>query len=270
MLTAEHVSYRINGVDILRDVSVRIPRGRFLGIVGPNGAGKTTLMRVLAGIVRPAAGRVLLDGRPLSALTDRERARSIAYMSQNPAIGFGFTVEDVVAMGRYAHRRPLAPMGEADRRAVERAMALTDVAHLRERPVTDLSGGERQRVFLARTLAQQPRLLFLDEPTSDLDVRFQLQILTLIRTLQREQRLTVAMAIHDLTWAARYCDAVLTLKSGRVVAFGDTGAVLTETLIDRVFGVRSHVVRANGAPVRIDFVGTAPAAASPWPGEGVG
>lgn len=254
MLTAENVYYHTGGVDILHGVSVHIPRGRFVGIIGPNGAGKTTLMRVLAGVARPASGRVLLEGRPLSETTDRERARVAAYMSQNPSIGFGFTVEDVVTMGRYAHRGPLAPLGAADREAVERAMAATDVVHLRERPVTDLSGGERQRVFLARTLAQQPRLLLLDEPTSDLDVRFQLEVLTLVRTLQQQHQLTVVMAIHDLTWAARYCDAILALKNGQAVAFGDTDAVLTESLIDEVFGVRSTVVRANGAPVRIDFL----------------
>lgn len=256
MLTAENVSYRMNGIHILHDVSVHIPRGRFVGIIGPNGAGKTTLMRVLAGVARPTTGRIDVDGRPLHGMSDRERARIMAYMSQNPAIGFGFTVQDVVAMGRYAHRGPLAPMSTVDREAVEQALAATDVVHLRERPVTDLSGGERQRVFLARTLAQEPRLLFLDEPTSDLDVRFQLEILALIRTLQQEQALTVVMAIHDLTWAARYCDAVLALKSGQVVAFGRTDDVLTESLIDDVFGVRSTIVRTNGAPVRVDFLGT--------------
>lgn len=165
MLTAENIIYRVGDREILRGVSVRIPRGRFVGVVGPNGAGKTTLIRVLSGVARPAAGRVLLEGRPLAGLRARERARMVAYMSQNPSIGFGFTVEDVVAMGRYAHRRPLAPMSGADRAAVARAMAATGVLPLRERLVTELSGGERQRVFLARTLAQEPRLLFLDEPT---------------------------------------------------------------------------------------------------------
>lgn len=256
MLVAEDVSYRINGHDILRDVSVHVRRGRFVGIIGPNGAGKTTLMRVLAGIVPATRGRVLFEERPLSAMTNRRRARAIAYMSQNPAIGFGFTVADVVAMGRYAHRRPLTPMGDADRVAVEQALTATDVAHLRYRPVTDLSGGERQRVFLARTLAQQPRLLFLDEPTSDLDVRFQLEILTLVRRLREEQQLTIVMAIHDLTWAARFCDSIVALKEGQVIAFGDTPSVMVERLIDDVFGVKSEIVRRAGVPVRIDFHGT--------------
>ena len=187
MLTAENIIYRVGDREILRGVSVRIPRGRFVGVVGPNGAGKTTLIRGLSGVARPAAGRVLLEGRPLAGLRARERARMVAYMSQNPSIGFGFTVEDVVAMGRYAHRRPLAPMSGADRAAGGAGHGGHGCVPLRERLVTELSGGERQRVFLARTLAQEPRLLFLDEPTSDLDVRFQLEILSLVRTLQRRR-----------------------------------------------------------------------------------
>lgn len=257
MLEVADVSYRIRGRDILRGVTVCVPRGRFVGIVGPNGAGKTTLLRIMAGVARPSSGHVRVAGRPLQELKDRERARLIGYMSQNPSIGFGFSVEDVVAMGRYAHRRPWAPLSPADREAVERAMAATDVAHLRGRLVTDLSGGERQRVFLARTLAQEPQVLLLDEPTSDLDVRFQLEILTLIRRLQAERGLTVVMAIHDLTWAARFCDDILALDGGQVVAFGPAESTLTEDLIARVFGVASRVVREAGMPVRVDFIGSA-------------
>lgn len=255
------------GADILRDIDVHIRPGSFVGVIGPNGAGKTTLMRVLAGILHPTSGEVLFEGRSVHRMSETERARSIAFMSQNPGIGFGFTVADVVAMGRYAHRRPwwrgggrssasddTDSDGPTDEAVVEQAMAATEVGHLRERPVTNLSGGERQRVFLARTLAQQPRLLFLDEPTSDLDIRFQLEILELVRALHEERQLTVVMAIHDLTWALRYCDDILALQGGRVAADGPAEDVLTEHLIGDVFGVRAHIEQStNGAP-RVDFV----------------
>lgn len=254
MLEVVGVSFKVRDRDILRNVSVRIPRGRFVGVVGPNGAGKTTLMRIMAGVARPAGGHVIIGGRPLADLPDRERARIVGYMSQTPGIGFGFSVEDVVAMGRYAHRRPWAPMSRADREAVERAMEATNVTHLRGRLVTELSGGERQRVFLARTLAQEPQILLLDEPTSDLDVRFQLEILGLIRRLQALRQLTVVMSIHDLTWAARYCDDILALQDGQVAAFGETETTLTPELIQRVFGVNGRVVREPGCPVRVDFL----------------
>lgn len=324
MLRADNVSYAVGrsgrgnplGPDagmafpILQHVDVHIRPGTFVGVIGPNGAGKTTLMRVLAGIVNPTGGEVCFEGRSVHHLSERERALSMAFMSQNPGIGFGFTVEDVVAMGRYAHRKPWALVagrkgrgrggwsdwadrgsrGErvgwsargdgddrsgrrggdrandggnirgrgraSDRQAIEEAMAATEITHLRHRTVTHLSGGERQRVFLARTLAQQPRLLFLDEPTSDLDIRFQLDILNLVTRLRAEHSLTVVMAIHDLTWALRYCDEILALQAGRVAAFGPAPDVLTEGLIGDVFGVEARVEQgADGAP-RVDFVGS--------------
>lgn len=268
MLDAKGVSYVIGGgstgdTPILRDIDVHVRAGAFIGIIGPNGAGKTTLMRVLAGVARPTSGQVRFEGESVHALPDRRRARAIAYMSQNPGIGFGFTVRDVVSMGRYAHRDGGAlsrlalsrSFSDADRRAIDRAMVATDVEQLRDRPVTNLSGGERQRVFLARTLAQEPRLLFLDEPTSDLDIRFQLEILSLVQRLRVAQQLTVVMAIHDLTWALRFCDAILALHAGRVAAFGPVDEVLTEALIADVFGVQARIVRTPGGLPRVDFVG---------------
>lgn len=263
MLESKRIGYKIGDRHILHDINVRIEPGSFVGIIGPNGAGKTTLMRVLAGVARPSMGAVLFEGESVHGMPDRRRARAMAYMSQNPAIGFGFTVWDVVAMGRYAHRGagPFGRLGlpgslsGEDRRVIERALAATDVERFRDRPVTNLSGGERQRVFLARTLAQQPRLLFLDEPTSDLDIRFQLDILNLVQRLRKEQQLTVIMAIHDLTWTLRFCDTVLALQAGRVAAFGDANEVVTERLIADVFGVAAHIVREEGVPARVDFVG---------------
>lgn len=268
MLEAKGVCYTIGSAGdlyILQDINVHIEPGAFVGIIGPNGAGKTTLMRVLAGVARPTNGEVLFEGQSVHRMSDRHRARAIGYMSQHPAIGFGFTVWDVVAMGRYAHRGAgaLGRLGlagsfdEADRKAVEQALAVTDVEQFRDRPVTNLSGGERQRVFLARTLAQQPRMLFLDEPTSDLDVRFQLEILKLVQRLRKEKQLTVVMAIHDLTWALRFCDHILALRAGRVAAFGGADEVVTEDLIANVFGVTAHVGRTEGAGPRVDFVGMA-------------
>lgn len=277
---------RGRGTDILRDIDLRIRPGAFVGVIGPNGAGKTTLMRVLAGVLRPTSGEVLFEGGSVHRLSETARARSIAFMSQNPGIGFGFTVADVVSMGRYAHRSPWwrnglrgreegarnttaraagrganGAGGERDDRTVsndqaivERAMAATEVSHLRDRPVTNLSGGEAQRVFLARTLAQQPRLLFLDEPTSDLDIRFQMEILDLVRDLRQKQNLTVVMAIHDLTWALRYCDEILALQDGRVAGFGHAGDVLTPDLISDVFGVRAHIGHGTDGSPRVDFV----------------
>lgn len=264
MLQAQRISYTIGDKTILRDLSLHVPSGSFVGVIGPNGAGKTTLMRVLAGVAKPTAGKVLFDGKSVHAMPDRRRAQLMAYMSQNPAIGFGFTVQDVVAMGRYAHRGNgvfgrlglAATLSEADRHAIEEAMAVTDVARFKDRPVTNLSGGERQRVFLARTLAQEPRLLFLDEPTSDLDVRFQLEMLTLVERLRRQRQLTVVMSIHDLTWALRFCDTIVALSEGQIAAFGPAEDVVTEALIEDVFGVTARIEQTADAGFRVDFIKT--------------
>lgn len=263
MLTAEDLSYTIRGNRILSDVSLTVPRDGFFGIIGPNGAGKTTLMRLLAGIAAPTSGRVLLHGRPLRSYAPRQRARQIAFVGQNPGIGFGFTVYDVLSMGRYPYRRRLEPLHADDRRVIEAALAATGLTDLRSRRVSELSGGERQRVFLARALVQEPRLLFLDEPTANLDVRYQLEILGLVRRLQASAGLTVVMAIHDLTCAARYCDGLAALRSGRVVAVGPTHATLTEALVREVFGVENRIVGEKDGRSRVEVLGVA---GDPWPG----
>ncbi|MBO8142875.1 MAG: ABC transporter ATP-binding protein [Firmicutes bacterium] len=258
MLDVLDVDVFIDGRPVLSGVRARIERGGFVGVLGPNGAGKTTLLRVMAGIARPSRGEVVFEGRPMACWPDRERARQMAFVSQNPGIGFGFTVWDVVAMGRYPHRRPLARFAEEDRRAVEEAMAATGVAALRDRPVSGLSGGERQRVFLARALAQKPRVLFLDEPIAHLDVRYQLEILRLIADLRARFGWTVVIALHDLNWALRFCETVLVMKDGRLAASGPVEHVLVEPLIEYVFGVENRIVREGGRPPRVEVLDPVP------------
>ncbi len=260
MVEAEGVGLILQGATVLDRIDLRVEEGSFLGVIGPNGAGKSSLLRVLTGLLRPTYGRVLLEGVPLQRYSARERARRMALLSQNPHSGFGFTVEEVVSMGRYAHRGRFEPPSLRDLEAVAEAMQATGVAGLAGRPITQLSGGERQRSFLARALAQEPRVLFLDEPTSNLDIRYQLEILSLIASLNREKGLTVVMAIHDLTWAARYCTHILALKEGRQVAYGPARQVLTDELIERLYGVRGRVrTGPGGAPVGVEYVEVAEA-----------
>lgn len=255
MLAAEGVALKLGEATVLERIDLRVDQGSFLGVIGANGAGKSSLLRVLSGLLRPTSGRVLLEGTPLHRYGAKERARRMALLSQNPQSGFGFTVEEVVAMGRYAHRGRFEPPGERDHRIVAEAMRATGVAALAARPITQLSGGERQRAFLARALAQEPRVLFLDEPTSNLDIRYQLEILALIAELNRSQGLTVIMAIHDLTWAARFCTHLLALKEGRQEGFGPVREVLSDALIERLYGVQGRVRRAkDGAPVSVEYV----------------
>lgn len=243
-LQLESVSYVLAGRTVLDGVTAEVPPQAITGLIGPNGAGKSTLLRIMAGLRRPTHGRVLLDGTDVHRLPDRLRARRIAMLPQNPQPPSGFTVEQVVAMGRHPFLRRLEPMDAASHQIVADAMRATDTYHLRERRIDRLSGGEQQRVFLARALAQQPSLLLLDEPTANLDVRYQLEFFQLLLKLRAERALTVVIALHDLTWALRYCDHVLVLHGGRSVAQGAPADVIDSELIGRVFGVKAHVVRA--------------------------
>lgn len=255
MLKAEAIALKLGSATVLDRIDLHVAEGAFLGVIGANGAGKSSLLRVLSGLAKPTSGRVCLEGVPLSRYSAKELARRMALLSQNPQSGFGFTVEEVVAMGRYAHRGRFEAARERDLQVVQEAMRATGVAALAGRPITQLSGGERQRAFLARALAQEPRVLFLDEPTSNLDIRYQLEILALVAELNRARGLTVIMAIHDLTWAARFCSHLLALKEGRVEAFGPVREVLRDALIERLYGVKGRVRKGeDGAPVGVEYV----------------
>lgn len=253
-LAYDELSYRIGEVMILDRVTLSLPAGQIIGVIGPNGAGKSTLLRLTAGVIRPTTGAVRLNGEAVHHMPDRRRARTVALMPQNPGIGFGFRVDEVVAMGRYPYVRRLTPLSDACRRAVRQAMRVTDIEHLADRSTLALSGGERQRVFLARALAQEPSLLLLDEPTANLDVRYQLQILEIVRRLRATRSITVIMAIHDLTWAVQYCDHLLMVHEGRIVASGPPLEVCAAPLLEEVFGVRTRLQQDPEGRWRVEIV----------------
>ncbi|MFT4188690.1 MAG: ABC transporter ATP-binding protein [Aeromicrobium sp.] len=232
---------------VLDGVGLDAPSGGTVGLLGPNGSGKSSLMRLLAGVRRPDAGQVSLDGRDVATLSRAELARRLALVEQDVATDLDPLVRDVVDLGRIPHRRSWAPESSHDHEVVARAAATTRVGHLLDRRYGTLSGGERQRVQLARALAQEPEVLLLDEPTNHLDIRHQLDFLQLVRGAEA----TVVMALHDLNFAASFCDAVVVLDAGRVVASGPPADVLDEALIGRVYGVTARVARdEDGLHVR--------------------
>jgi iron complex transport system ATP-binding protein len=209
-----------------------------VALIGPNGAGKSTLLRLAAGVLRPTAGKVLLDDVDLRTLKPREIAKRIAVVPQEGPVPPGMLVQEMVGLGRTPYARWLSGQMAADRRAIEWAMQVAEVTTLADRFVDELSGGERQRVILARALAQQPRLLLLDEPTANLDLHHQVAMLELLRGLTRDQDLGVLAALHDLQLAALYCDRVALLRGGAIVSQGPPEAVLTEPLLLHAFGQR--------------------------------
>lgn len=252
-LGADRVSWSPGGALVLDGVSLTPRPGSVTGLLGPNGSGKSTLLRLLAGVLAPTAGVVTLDGDPLSGVPRRAAARRIALVQQQSDTQVELRVADVVRLGRIPHRRAWAPASAADEKAVHDALARSGLADRSDRLWHTLSGGERQRVQIARALAQEPRELLLDEPTNHLDIQHQLELLDLIGGLD----LTCVVALHDLNLAAAYCEQVVVLRRGRVVAAGDPRAVLTEALIADVYGVRAQVVRAGpDERPHIRFLGT--------------
>ncbi|MGW7350646.1 ABC transporter ATP-binding protein [Streptomyces sp. NPDC054784] len=225
------------GRTVLAGVRVVAEDGEIAGVVGPNGSGKSTLLRTVYRHLRPTAGRVLLDGADLRALSASRAARHVAALPQERGGDFELTVREIVAMGRTPYKRAFAGDDGTDRAAVERALADTGLAAHAGRRFTALSGGERQRALLARAFAQDPDVLVLDEPTNHLDVRHQAELLTLLRVRRR----TTLVSLHDLNAAAAVCDRLHVLHDGAVVASGPPREVLTPALLSRVFGVRAAV-----------------------------
>ena len=239
---AQAVSFSVEAKTLLDRVDMRAERGQFVGLIGPNGAGKSTLLRTLSGVLRHQEGAVWLEGADLAAMPARDVAAMLALVPQIAPYTQGFTAFELVLMGRYPHLGRFQVEGQADDHIAREAMRLTETDQFEKRTLETLSGGERQRVFLARALAQQPRILLLDEPTSNLDILHQLTILGLVRRLV-DDGLTAIAAIHDLNLAARYCDRLVLISNGAVVTEGIPEEVLTPETIESAFGVRSAVYR---------------------------
>ena len=256
-ISAQDLTYEIEGSTLLDGVGLHADRGQLVGLIGPNGAGKSTLLRTISGILRYRGGAVLLEGEDLRSLSPKDVAATLALVPQIAPYTYGFTSIELVLMGRYPHLGRFQIEGREDDRIARDAMRLTETEQFADRTLDTLSGGERQRVFVARALAQQPRILLMDEPTANLDILHQLKVLDLVRRLVADG-LTAVAAIHDLNMAARYCDKLVLLNKGHVLAEGSPADVLTPDTIEFVFGVHSAVYRdpTTGA-LAISLIGPA-------------
>ena len=220
---------------VLQDLTLTLESGEMIGVLGPNGAGKSTLFNIVSGLLRPSAGTVRLFGSDLQKMPPRDRAKAIAVVPQKLDIPVPYTVEEIVMMGRTVSIGRFSKPAPQDRQAVERAMVYTDVADLRHRPLNELSGGERQRAIVAMVLAQEPRIILMDEATSHLDINHRLEIMQLVERLNREEGVTILMISHDLQMAAEFSRRLIVLHQGHIVADGIPGAVLTEDTLRRVY-----------------------------------
>ncbi|MHB0939633.1 MAG: ABC transporter ATP-binding protein [Armatimonadota bacterium] len=245
ILEASGVAGGYNGREVLHGVDLALWPGEFLGVIGPNGSGKSTLIKALTGILPLARGEVRVAGRSLREYKPLELARILAVVPQLSVPAFAFTVREMVEMGRHPHQHGFGSLTPEDRKAVDEAIALTDIAHLQQRAIDRLSSGELQRVTIARALAQRPRILLLDEPTAHLDIGHQLDIFELLVRLNREQRVAVLCISHDLNLAAEYCGRLLLFSVGTVYATGSAAEVVTAEKLCAVYGT---LVRVEANP----------------------
>lgn len=242
MLKVTNLNYTVDGTQILHDVSLEVHPGEFVGILGPNGSGKSTLLKNIYKVLKPQSGAIELQGKNLLAMSNREMAQHLAVVGQEHEGSFDFLVEEVVLMGCQARKRLTEGFDESDRQAAMKALRRVELEHLSQRSYLSLSGGEKQRVMIARALSQQTPCLILDEPTNHLDIKYQMELMDLVRELP----CTVVAAIHDLNLAAMYCDRLYALKDGRIVGSGTPEELLTEAFIRDVYEVEARVSREDG------------------------
>jgi iron complex transport system ATP-binding protein len=236
--------------DFLKPVRLTVARGECCSLIGPNGAGKSTLLRLLAGLLTPTSGSVLLDGQPLVEVPPRRRARRLALLPQHCVADLQSAARDVVLMGRFPHRRFGLFEQAGDLQIAEQAMTLTETSSFADRPLSTLSGGEAQRVHIAAAIAQQPAALLLDEPTASLDLNHQLAIFAILRQLAEEHDTAVIVATHDVNLAARFCSKVLLLDEGRPIAAGPPREVIRPEVLEPVYGVELVDAGAERLPER--------------------
>ena len=241
VLEARNASVKRGGRTIFGPASVRIGAGEITALIGPNGSGKSTLLRLFAGLWRPDDGEMLIDGKALHSLPRKEMARRIAFVPQETQIDFAFTVSEILAMGRYAHRGRFSPQSQVDHDAINSAAAYCDITHLIDRAINTLSGGERQRVLIARSLVVEPEFILLDEPTANLDIHHALDVLQLCESLSRKGK-TVIVATHDFNLVTRYVTRLILLQGGLLIAEGPQKDVLGPETIREIFQVEAETV----------------------------
>ena len=246
MVKLDHVAVALGGRRIVEGISADLAGG-VTGLIGPNGAGKSTLVRAIAGLV-PSEGTILIDGTSIGSMPLRDRAKRIAYLPQGQAVHWPLTVERLVALGRLPHLAPFAWPGAAESATIEAALERTELLDLRDRPIDQLSGGERARALLARALAVGAPLLLADEPLAALDPSHQIDVMRLLRA-EADRGATVIAVLHDLTLAARWCDRLLLIDRGRLVADGSPRDVLSAERIGAVYGVSAFIGEAGGEPL---------------------
>ncbi len=242
ILKAEHIDSGYNHKTIVSDVSVTVPKNKISVILGANGCGKSTLLKTFARLLAPQSGQIVLDGKSIAEIPSKQLAKTLGLLPQSSVAPEGIRVLDLVSRGRFPYRQFLKSMTKEDYAAIEEAMSIMGITELADRAVDELSGGQRQRVWIALALSQQTDILLLDEPTTFLDIAYQIEILDMLTDLNRKRKTTIVMVLHDINLSARYADCLFAMKNGRLVAEGAPKEIITPKLIKDVYGLECDVI----------------------------
>jgi iron complex transport system ATP-binding protein len=254
-LNTEGLSIGYAEATIVNNLNLSIPTGKITALVGANGSGKSTILKTMARIMKPKSGTVMLDGKSIHNFSTKEVARQLAILPQNPTAPDGLTVSELVSYGRFPHQKGFGTMTPEDRSIISNAISVTGMEPFHDRPIDRLSGGQRQRAWIAMALAQETDILFLDEPTTFLDMAHQLEVLQLLQRLNEEEGRTIIMVVHDLNHATRYAQHMVAIKSGTVISEGSPVEVMTPNVLREVFGIEADIVPdpRTGVPLCIPY-----------------
>lgn len=240
---------------ILEDVSVRIPKGKVTMIIGPNGCGKSTLLKHIARIKRPGKGRILLEQKDMAKLSAKAIARKMAILPQSPVAPSGLLVKELVSFGRFPYQKPMGPLQKEDMEIIERSMKQTGILAQKDTLVETLSGGQRQRAWIALALAQNTDIIVLDEPTTYLDISYQLELLELLKQMNKDSGQTIIMVLHELNLACRYADHIIGMKQGKILFEGKPNDVITPEHLHDLYGIRVQLQKSKDGsyPICVDY-----------------
>ncbi|ATF16244.1 ABC transporter ATP-binding protein [Brevibacillus sp. HB1.4B] len=242
-------------LSIVKDLNISIPSGKITALVGANGSGKSTILKTLARIMKPTGGQVFLDGKSIHQQSTKEVAKQLAILPQNPTAPDGLTVSELVTYGRFPHQKGFGSLTKEDKEIISWAISMTGMSDFHDRPVDQLSGGQRQRAWIAMALAQGTDILFLDEPTTFLDMAHQLEVLKLLQKLNDEENRTIVMVVHDLNHATRYAQHMVAISRGTVVAEGSPAEVMTPEMLRKVFNIEADILidPRTGVPLCLPY-----------------
>jgi len=254
-INTEKLSIAYGNVDIVKDLNLDIPKGKITTIIGPNGCGKSTILKTIARILQPKSGSIYINGKDINGQSSKDIAKTMAVLPQSPNAPNGLTVEELVAYGRFPHQSGFGKLQKEDRDIIDWALEVIGMKEYKSRPIEALSGGQRQRVWIAMALAQQTEILLLDEPTTYLDLAHQLEILQLLQDLNKKEKRTIVMVIHELNNAARFADYMIGVKGGKIICDGEPDKVMTKENLKNIFNIDAEVVKdpRNNKPVCITY-----------------